>query len=47
LNGRDYEIPTYHRHRWKDNVKMDIREIGFKGVDWLPSLRIGINGGPL
>jgi hypothetical protein len=23
------------RHRWKDNVKMDLREIGWEGVDWI------------
>jgi hypothetical protein len=22
-------------HRWKDNIKMDIREIGFGGVKWI------------
>jgi hypothetical protein len=21
------------RHRWKDNVRMDLREIGWEGVD--------------
>jgi hypothetical protein len=24
-----------HRHRWEDNIKMDLREIGLKGVDWI------------
>jgi hypothetical protein len=23
------------RHRWEDNIKMDIREIGFGDVDWI------------
>jgi hypothetical protein len=23
------------RHRWVDNVKMDLREIGWDGVDWI------------
>jgi hypothetical protein len=23
------------RRRWEDNIKMDIREIGLKGVDWI------------
>jgi hypothetical protein len=23
------------RHRWVDNIKMDIREIVFEGVDWI------------
>jgi hypothetical protein len=22
------------RHRWEDNIKMDLREIGFWDVDW-------------
>jgi hypothetical protein len=22
-----------HRHRWEDNIKIDLREIGFGGVD--------------
>jgi hypothetical protein len=23
------------RHRWVDNIKMDLREIGWDGVDWI------------
>jgi hypothetical protein len=23
------------RHRWEDNIKMDLRETGFGGVDWI------------
>jgi hypothetical protein len=23
------------RHRWEDNIKMDLREIGFADVDWI------------
>jgi hypothetical protein len=23
------------RHRWEDNIKMDLREIGFGDVDWI------------
>jgi hypothetical protein len=23
------------RLRWEDNIKMDLREIGFGGVDWI------------
>jgi hypothetical protein len=23
------------RNRWKDNIRMDIREIGWEGVDWM------------
>jgi hypothetical protein len=23
------------RHRWEDNIKMDLREIWWEGVDWM------------
>jgi hypothetical protein len=23
------------RHRWKDGIRMDLREIGLGGVDWI------------
>jgi hypothetical protein len=23
------------RHRWEDNIKIDLREIGFGNVDWI------------
>jgi hypothetical protein len=23
------------RHRWEDGIRMDLREIGFGGVDWI------------
>jgi hypothetical protein len=23
------------RNRWKNNIKMDLREIGWEGVDWI------------
>jgi len=23
------------RHRWKDNIKMDIHEVGCRGMDWI------------
>jgi hypothetical protein len=23
------------RHRWEDNIKLDLREIGFDGVNWI------------
>jgi hypothetical protein len=23
------------RHRWEDNIKLDLREIGFGDVDWI------------
>jgi hypothetical protein len=24
-----------HRHRWEDNIKMDLREIGWGGMNWI------------
>jgi hypothetical protein len=24
-----------HRHKWEDNIKMDVREIGWGGKDWI------------
>jgi hypothetical protein len=35
------------RHRWVDNIKMDLREIGWDGMDWSIWLRIGTSGGLL
>jgi hypothetical protein len=32
------------RHRWKDNIKMDLKEIGCGDVDWIHGLRIGTGG---
>jgi hypothetical protein len=23
------------RHRWEDNIRMDLWEIGWEGVDWM------------
>jgi hypothetical protein len=23
------------RHRWKDNIKMDLQEVGCEGTDWI------------
>jgi hypothetical protein len=23
------------RHRWDDNIKMDLQEMGWKGMDWI------------
>jgi hypothetical protein len=27
--------PGRPRHRWEDGIRMDLREIGFGGVDWI------------
>jgi hypothetical protein len=24
-----------HRHRWEDNFRMDLREVGCGGMDWI------------
>jgi len=23
------------RHRWEDNIKMDLQQVGLRGVDWI------------
>jgi hypothetical protein len=35
------------RCRWVNNIKMDIREIGWDGMDWIGVIwfRIGTSGG--
>jgi hypothetical protein len=35
------------RRRWEDNIKMDLREIGFGDVIGFIGLRIGTGGGLL
>jgi hypothetical protein len=33
------------RRRWEDNIKMDIKEIGINGANWIQWFRIGSGGG--
>jgi hypothetical protein len=34
--GRQKERPLGRpRHMWVDNIKIDLREIGWDGVDWI------------
>jgi hypothetical protein len=33
LNGRDHS--GRRRYRWEDNIRMDHREIGCEGRDWM------------
>jgi hypothetical protein len=33
------------RHRWEDNIKMDLGEIGINGANWISWPRIGSSGG--
>jgi hypothetical protein len=28
-------LPGRRRHRWEDNIKMDLREIGWSGMNWV------------
>jgi hypothetical protein len=35
------------RRRWVDNIKMDLREMGWDGMDGSIWLRIGTSGGLL
>jgi hypothetical protein len=23
------------RHRWEDNIRIDLRDVGWEGVDWI------------
>jgi hypothetical protein len=23
------------RHRWEDNIRMELKEVGWEGVDWM------------
>jgi hypothetical protein len=35
------------RHRWEDNIKMDLQEVGWEAWTGLSWLRIGTGGGLL
>jgi hypothetical protein len=35
------------KYRWEDNIKMDLREIGWGDMDSIDRLRIGTSGGLL
>jgi hypothetical protein len=32
------------RHRWGDNIKMDLKEIGCEGVDWIQVAQVESSG---
>jgi hypothetical protein len=34
-----------HRHRWEGNIRMDLTEIQWEGVDWIHCFRLGCSGG--
>jgi hypothetical protein len=33
--ARRKETTRKHRRRWEDNIKMDLRKIGWSGMDWI------------
>jgi hypothetical protein len=33
------------RRRWENNIRMDLREIGWGGMDWIYLARIKTSGG--
>ena len=35
------------RHRWEDNIKIELQEVGCGGMDWIELARIGRVGGHL
>jgi hypothetical protein len=35
------------RRRWDDNIKMDLQEVGYEGMDWINLVRLGTGGGHL
>jgi hypothetical protein len=36
-----------NRRRWEDNIRIDLREIGWENVDWIHLARGGTRGGVL
>jgi hypothetical protein len=36
-----------YKRRWEDNIKMNLREIGMEGVDWIHLDQIGAGDGLL
>ena len=35
------------RRRWEDNIKMDIQDVGFEGIDWIDVVQDRTSGGLL
>jgi hypothetical protein len=35
------------RCRWQDNIKMDLQEVGCRGMDWIELAQGGTGGGHL
>jgi hypothetical protein len=38
-NGRELGRP---RHKWEDNIKMDLRETGIDGANWIRLVQVGV-----
>jgi hypothetical protein len=36
-----------HRLRWKDNIKLDLHEVGWGGMDWIGWFSTGTDDGLL
>jgi hypothetical protein len=34
-------------HRWENNIRMDLRELEWKGMDWIHMAQVGTSGRPL
>jgi hypothetical protein len=39
--------PERSRHRRDDNIKINLKEVGWEGVDWIRCVRAGTSGGLL
>jgi hypothetical protein len=39
------KIPIEDQRRLNDNIKMDIQEVGWGGMDWIDLTQIGTGGG--
>jgi hypothetical protein len=33
-----------YRHKWEDNIRMDLREIEWEDVDWMSLAQVRITG---
>jgi hypothetical protein len=43
--GRGKGLLGRDRHRWEDNIKMDLQKVGCRGMDWIELAEIGRGGG--
>jgi hypothetical protein len=49
MDGKPEDMRPFIRpsRRWEDNIKMDLREIGCKGVEWIHQDQVGTGDGLL